>query len=160
MKEVAALIEKLPAPAEVIKFLEDGGEYPVDKMNNVNITLEDIEIRRTKHENIEVETSNEMVVALNTAITPELYREGLAREFVNRVQNLRKASGFEVCDRITTRCDSDNRDLDVAIRTFGELIKLETLTRELSFGIISNDMHREQIEIDGFRAEIGIAKVL
>ena len=160
MKTLAQKIEDFPAPDELIKLLEDGGVYPFDvEGTKIQITFEDIEVRRTKHEHIEVEAGPEMIVALDTTLTDELRQEGLAREFVNRIQNLRKSSGFEVSDRITTCGDSADKGLVDAIRIWAEYIKTETLTVELSFGTIPESMYREQVEIDGIMAEIGIAKV-
>jgi isoleucyl-tRNA synthetase len=73
----------------------NGAEYTVDT-NDVEILHEDIQ-------GWLVETDGSLTVALDTALTDELIDEGLAREFVNRVQNLRKDSGFEVTDRICIR---------------------------------------------------------
>ncbi len=154
MKDIAARVETLSADA--INRLEQGGTVEFD---DISLTFEDIEIRRTKHEHIEVEAGPEMIVALDTNLTEELRQEGLAREVVNRIQNLRKASGFEVSDRISTCCDSADKELVDAISLWAEYIKAETLTMDLSFGTIPEGSHREQIEIDGITAEIAIAKV-
>jgi isoleucyl-tRNA synthetase len=154
MKDAAAIIEKFSA-ADIHK-LEQGETIEV---TGIALHFEDIEIRRTKHANIEVEAGAEMIVALDTTLTPELYREGLAREFVNRIQNLRKASGFEVSDRITLRCNTGSPELSDSTSQFEGYIKAETLTMDLSYGAIQDNMYRERIEIDGFSAEIGVAKV-
>ncbi len=156
MKEVGAFIESA-FTAETIHHLERVGMIDV---LGCTIAFDDIEIRRTKHEHIEVETGTEMTVALDTTITPELYREGLAREFVNRVQNLRKAAGFEVSDRIKICCDSNSADLRDSIYLWEGYIRSETLTMDLSFGILPDGMYSEPVEIDGIRAVIGVAKVI
>ena len=64
-------------------------------------------------------------------ITPELRREGLSRELVNRIQNLRKSSDFEVTDRIDTVVYADDPDLADALAAHGEYIKAQTLSRTL-----------------------------
>jgi isoleucyl-tRNA synthetase len=64
------------------------------------MTAEDLLVTRVPREGLAVASEGELVVALETELTPELEREGLAREFVSRVQNLRKEAGFDVSDRI------------------------------------------------------------
>ena len=66
-------------------------------------------------------------------VTPELRREGLARELVNRIQNLRKSSGFEVTDRIHTVVYSADAGLADALQEYAEYVKAQTLS--LSIGL-------------------------
>jgi isoleucyl-tRNA synthetase len=153
MKEAAAAIEKFTA--EQIHTLEKGKAIEVA---GHALLFDDIEIRRTKHEHIEVETGSEMTVALDTTITAELKNEGLAREFVNRVQNLRKDSGFEVADRIRVVYESDSKELVEALMQFSDYIKSETLAVELTSGKISKDMKSEACEIEEIKIAIAIKK--
>jgi isoleucyl-tRNA synthetase len=71
-----------------------------------------------------------MVVGLNTEITPELEREGIAREFVNRVQNLRKEAGFDVQDRIIIYFDAPEKIAN-AIQAMNDYIAHETLAKSI-----------------------------
>ncbi len=71
-----------------------------------------------------------MTVALDVTITDDLRKEGIARELVNRIQNLRKDSGFEVTDRIDVMLQKDENIVN-AINNNIEYIKAETLTEEL-----------------------------
>jgi isoleucyl-tRNA synthetase len=99
-----------------------GTEYTID--------TSDVEIL---HEDIQgwmVETDGQITVALDTALTDELIDEGLAREFVNRVQNLRKDSGFEVTDRIRIVHASSER-LTKALGRMVQYVQQETLAVEL-----------------------------
>jgi len=101
-------------------------------VNGTEYTIEptDVEIL---HEDIQgwlVETDGQITVALDTALTDELIDEGLAREFVNRVQNLRKDSGFEVTDRIRIVHASSER-LTKALGRMVQYIQQETLAAEL-----------------------------
>ena len=66
-------------------------------------------------------------------VTPALRREGLARELVNRIQNLRKSSGFEVTDRIHTTVYSADAGLAEALQEYGDYVKSQTLS--LSIGL-------------------------
>ncbi|ERP39072.1 isoleucine--tRNA ligase [Chitinivibrio alkaliphilus] len=97
-----------------------------------DITFEDILLVRNKKEGVEVETDGEVTLALNTEITESLAREGLVRELINRIQNHRKESGYEVSDRITLTlsCPAPLRD---AMGDFMEIIQSETLTEKLTF---------------------------
>jgi isoleucyl-tRNA synthetase len=124
----------------------DGLEYKIE--------IEDVEIL---HEDIKgwlVETDGQVTVALDTNLTDELIDEGLAREFVNRVQNLRKDSGLEVTDRIRIRYVSSER-LRSALERMSDYIKQETLAVELSSvkkideesGTKSEDINGEQTTI-------------
>jgi isoleucyl-tRNA synthetase len=154
MKEAASVIETFTA--EQIHALENGRTITV---SGHEVTFDDIEIRRTKHEHIEVETGSEMTVALDTAITPELKNEGLAREFVNRVQNMRKDTGLEVSDRIRTVYESDNKELTEALERFSGYIKSETLSLGLSSGKMTDGSKSEKCEIENIPIAIAIEKV-
>lgn len=85
---------------EIARIL--GGEPRVLDLDGEDFTMtaEDLLVTRVPREGLAVASEGELVVALETELTPELEREGLAREFVSRVQNLRKEAGFEVSDRI------------------------------------------------------------
>ena len=79
-----------------------------------------------------VANSEGVTVALYVSISPELKYEGIARELVNRIQNIRKESGFEVMDRIEITLQEDEK-LKKAISQNLEYIKRETLTEVLQF---------------------------
>ena len=76
--------------------------------------------------------SDGVTVALDVTIGPELKSEGIARELVNRIQNIRKDSGFEVMDRVEITIQDDEK-LKIAVNQNLEYIKRETLTNELNF---------------------------
>ena len=79
-----------------------------------------------------VATSGKLTVALDVTIDEELRNEGIARELVNRIQNIRKDSGFEVTDKIAIEILKDGF-VEVAVKNNVEYIKTETLTAELNF---------------------------
>ena len=103
-----------------------------------------------------VETDAGLTVALDTALTQELVNEGLAREFVNRVQNMRKDAGLSVTDRIRINFESTPRVAE-AIERMADYIKSETLATQLHTGR-DGAQHWEKWEIDGEACEIGISK--
>jgi isoleucyl-tRNA synthetase len=152
MKDAAAAIEKFTV--EQIRNLETGATI---EAAGHPVSFEDIDIRRTKHAGVEVETGSVMTVALDTVISAELKNEGLSREFINRVQNLRKDADLNVSDRIRVVCDTASATLVGALEGFSDYVKSETLTIELSFGPVAPPMKAEEIEIDDIKARIGIA---
>ena len=90
----------------------------------------------------------------------ELKNEGLAREFVNRVQNMRKEAGFNVSDRIVIYydCDESNKDLIESLKVFAGHIKSETLAVDLQFEKAAGAAKQEACEIDDYKVVIGIKK--
>ncbi|RTY95797.1 isoleucine--tRNA ligase [Flavobacterium sp. GT3R68] len=97
---------------------------------SITLTLEDVEITSQDIEGWLVANSGNITVALDITITEDLRREGIARELVNRIQNLRKDSGFEVTDKIKVYVQQDSA-IEAAIKSNEQYIKDETLTEEL-----------------------------
>jgi isoleucyl-tRNA synthetase len=123
--------------------------------NNVTLTLEDVEISSQDIEGLLVANSNGITVALDITISPALKQEGIARELVNRIQNLRKDSGFEVTDKIKVYLQN-NVTLEAAVKANEEYIKSETLTETLVFNeTIENGI---EIEFDEIKTRITITK--
>ncbi|WP_417290526.1 isoleucine--tRNA ligase [Corallibacter sp.] len=129
MKLIAGAISKFTS--EDIKKIEQNGVLDVE-VNGKNITLglDDVEITSQDIEGWLVANEGALTVALDVTLTDNLRREGIARELVNRIQNLRKDSGFEVTDRINVVLQKDD-NIVKAIDTNLEYIKTETLTEEL-----------------------------
>ena len=103
-----------------------------------------------------METQDDVTVALATEITLLLKQEGIAREFVNRVQNARKEQNFNVVDRIVITAVSASPELTEAIKAFEPYICNETL----STGILITDKldNGIPIEIDDLKTTIAIAR--
>ena len=114
-----------------IKKIEQSGNLEVE-INGKSITLglDDVEITSQDIEGWLVANEGALTVALDVTITDDLKGEGIARELVNRIQNLRKDSGFDVTDRIDVLLQKDENIVD-AVKTNIEYIKTETLTEEL-----------------------------
>ncbi len=117
-----------------IKLLESGQNISIQiNEENFDITPEDVEIIGEEIKGWIVESEDGVTVSLDTNLTPDLIEEGIAREFVNRVQNMRKDADFEVSDRISIVVKgSDN--LQKAITKMKSYIMQETLAEELTFG--------------------------
>jgi isoleucyl-tRNA synthetase len=150
MKEASAIIEQFTNID--IKNLEGGKTIDVLGMS---LTYDDIEIRRVKREGFEVETEGELTVGLDVTITPELKKECIAREFVNRVQNRRKDSGLNVSDRIIINCACPP-EVENAVTEFRNYVCAETLAVDIHYG---NDIKgAERVDIEGLDVLISVEK--
>jgi isoleucyl-tRNA synthetase len=129
MKLIASEIQRMTS--QDIKNIEQKGALDVD-CNGKIITLElgDVEITSQDIEGWLVANEGAITVALDVTISEELREEGIARELVNRIQNLRKDSGFEVTDRISVQIQK-HEDITKAVNANLEYIKAETLTDSL-----------------------------
>jgi isoleucyl-tRNA synthetase len=96
-----------------------------------------------------------ITVALDTKLTPELINEGLAREFVNRIQNLRKNSNLEVTDRITVSYNAPDNVVN-AIESLSSYVKNETLANEI---FCKEELNGEEFIIDEVKILVKIEKV-
>ena len=129
MKLIANSIQKLQA--NDIKQIEEKGVLDIEiNGKSIRLHLDDVEITSQDIEGWLVANQGAMTVALDVTISEPLRSEGIARELVNRIQNLRKDSGFEVTDRIEVFLQADE-NIENAIKLNLEYIKIETLTDEL-----------------------------
>jgi len=101
-----------------------------------------------------VASAGAIVVGLETSLTPELVAEGLAREFVSRVQAMRKEADFEVVQRIAVTATADD-ELKAALEAHADYVKGETLADSLSFGECAG----AECDLNGHKAKIEVAKV-
>jgi len=132
MKQAAGLIEALDAAS--VKTLLASGEISIELDGKKEvIAKEEVQILQETAEGFAAGSDGDLTVILDTRLTPELRKEGLARELVNRIQNFRKDSGLEVSDRIELAYRSDG-DISVVFAEFGEHICLETLAGKLVDG--------------------------
>ena len=132
-KEMKEIAQKVGAFTQNdIQKIEQDGELTIQLGNkSINLQLQDVEITSQDIEGWMVATSGKLTVALDVTINEELRNEGVARELVNRIQNMRKDSGFEVTDKIAIKILKDGY-VEVAIMDNLDYIKTETLTAELS----------------------------
>jgi len=117
---------------QINKFEREGEINIIIQEKSIILTLQEVEISSQDIEGWLVANSNGITVALDISISEELHQEGIARELVNRIQNIRKDSGFEVTDKIKVRIQR-NGDLETAILNNEAYIKSETLTDLLEF---------------------------
>lgn len=140
MKVVASKIGKLETE-EISNFEKDGFiDIKMDNEEIIRLDGDSLEIIRTGLEGWQVETERGLSVAVDTELSNQLIQEGIAREFINRVQNMRKEADFEVTDRIIIGLEA-SEDLKEAVVAMGDYIKQETLAEELLL---------EELEISDF----------
>ncbi|PLW97290.1 MAG: isoleucine--tRNA ligase [Marinilabiliales bacterium] len=156
MKQISAQIQQFGQ--DDIKKLEESGEmkFFIDE-NMVIINLEDVEIGTEDIPGWSVATQDHLTVALDMTLTPELENEGLARELVNRIQNLRKDKGLEVTDRISLSVEKTDATQD-AFEAFKDYICSETLAQMELVDNIENNGFEEIELIDGIIVKLILKK--
>jgi isoleucyl-tRNA synthetase len=122
------------------------------------LTSEHVEVMRHEKEGMAVEVDGALAISLDTRLTDELRDEGFAREIVNKVQNMRKSSGFEVTDNIRIRISSSER-LRQAADQHGRFIQHETLAHSLEFVSGANLTRATEWDINGEKAAIEVVKI-
>jgi isoleucyl-tRNA synthetase len=154
MKLISNAINALTS--EDIRKIEQNGTLDiVINGKNIILGLEDVEITSQDIEGCLVAKEGALTVALDVTITDDLRKEGIARELVNRIQNLRKDSGFDVTDRIDVMLQNDE-NIVKAVSSNLEYIKTETLTEELE--IIDQLSGGVDIAFDNINTKLFIQK--
>jgi isoleucyl-tRNA synthetase len=157
VKPVAELIKSF-STAE-ISLIEKGNPVNIDiDGESLAITMDDVEIISEQITGWIVESENGVTVAVDTQLTKELISEGLAREFVNRIQNMRKDAGFQVTDKISIAF-SGNSEFVFAINSFTNYISVETLAVKIENKVELNGGFLQDWNIGGKDIKIKIEKV-
>jgi len=152
-----ALLE-LPADSTARKLLSGEDISIILNGETVIITPQEVEVRAEAKAGFSVASEGAYLAALVTDMTEELVHEGLVREFVRRVQSLRKDADFDIADRIQLYY-SASPQLEAAIRSFSNYIKEETLAVNLIAGEHPEDLPLLQDEFDSESVRISISKV-
>jgi isoleucyl-tRNA synthetase len=158
MKSVNQAVRSLTS--EEIDAFEASGSIDLDLGDEgiVALGVDDVEITSHGIEGWQVEQVNGVTVALDTEVTRELRLEGLAREFTNRVQTMRKAADFNVVDRIYITHSAEG-ELAEALSEHAGWIRNETLARELEFDGSPEGERVEQFQIGRAAVTIGVRRI-
>lgn len=124
----------------------------------INISKDDVEIISSEITGWVVEAEGGITVAIDSELDENLIQEGLAREFVNRIQNMRKDAGFDVTDKIIIKFSGD-KEIVKAINNFNQYISTETLAENLSENKDHNGGFTQSWKIGEFECSINIEKV-
>jgi isoleucyl-tRNA synthetase len=129
MKQVAALLTEL-SQVEIAGFEQDGYIQLVVEGLEIRVENTDVEILSEDIPGWLVANEGRLTVALDISITDELKQEGLARELVNRIQNIRKSNGFEITDKISIQL-TENKEVRQALQQWKKYIMIQTLAGSL-----------------------------
>ena len=154
MKAIATAVQEF-GQAEIAQF-EKAQTYSLQLPDKtVTLSLDDVEISTQDIEGWLVATAGSLLVALDIHITPELRQEGIARELVNRIQNIRKDNDYDITDRIQIRLQAQPA-LQAAVTANEAYIKNETLTDSITF--VESLPEGEEIAFDEVTTRIVVAK--
>ncbi len=155
MKEIAGIISGFTK--EDILYLETKGEFSIQTVNGeIILNLNDVEITSEDIPGWMVANDGPLTTALDVNVTPDLKEEGTARELVNRIQNLRKESGYEVTDKINIQIQK-HEAVNQSVINYKDYISGQTLATSISL----TDHLNESIEIEleeGLMVKINIKK--
>ena len=152
IKEFATKLGELKS--EVINSLSNGDEIVMTiGGKEYTITKEMIETRIKSKEGFNAAHHLNNFIILNSILTSDLIEEGIVRELISKVQQLRKNKDFDIADRITLYYDADDK-FDTIVNHFEEMIKEETLSTE----IVNKKLDTEIIDLNGIAVKIDILK--
>ena len=155
MKALAAAIQAM-TQEEIATFERDGSfTFPIDG-NACTVLTDDVEIISEDIPGWLVANEGRLTIALDITVTDELRREGLARELVNRLQNLRKSSGLEITDHIRVTL-APAEEMEGVLETYGDYIRRQVLADAITSTERSADM--TDLEFDDFQLPVKIEKV-
>ena len=155
MKQLANAIAGMSQ--EDIAMYERDGSYTFEiDGTKATVGIEDAEILSEDIPGWLVANEGRLTVALDITLTEELQREGYARELVNRIQNIRKLSEYEITDKIRITI-APNPVIDNVVKEYGEYISRQTLADSIAIGNVSGE-HVTELDLDTFKVNIHIEK--
>lgn len=150
MKALATAITSLTQD-EIARFEKEGKYLLLD----FQLEAEDVEIATEDMPGWLVLNEGQLTIALDIELTDALIEEGVARELINRIQNLRKSSGLDITDRIIIELEKRS-EINAAIEHFGEYISSQVLATSL---VLTDTLVTEQqLEMDGYKVKISLKK--
>lgn len=154
MKQLAVEVQNMPQDA--IAAFEKEGSYTFDvEGQTATIELADVEIISEDIPGWLVANAGKLTVALDVTITDDLRKEGIARELVNRIQNIRKSSGFDITDRINIKI-SDQEQIRSTVSEYKEYIASQVLADNIELGNVENG---QEIDMDDYILQVSVDKV-
>lgn len=154
MKQLAAAIQGMTQ--ENIQQFEATGSFAFDiDGQQAVVELADVEVISEDIPGWLVANEGRLTVALDITVTEELRLEGLARELVNRIQNIRKSSGFDITDKITIAVLS-SEDMDPAIRAYSSYIAGQVLAESIEIADVVSD--GTELDFEEFKLTVKVEK--
>ena len=156
MKALAQALTTLPQ-ADINRFEQEGsitldidGQQAVVETADVEIISEDIPGWLVANE-------GNLTVALDITLTDDLRREGVARELVNRIQNVRKSKDFDITDKIVVRINPDDRVND-AVEQFKDYIARQVLAVSIELQDVTGNPDRVELDMDDYMLYVTVDK--
>ncbi len=158
MKEISKAVNQM-SQEDIIHFEKEGHFYIETKEKNIDLSISDVDISSEDIPGWLVTNDNDLTVALDINITEDLRDEGIARELINRIQNIRKDSNFEVTDKIIIDIQKHYK-INNAITKHLEYISTQTLALEINLVEKSDQESTNIIEInDEIKTYIKVSKI-
>ncbi len=153
IKDFQKFLQEVDAKEFVSKLNETIQKVKL-KDEDTEIKREYVEVRVSAKEGFDVTMDNNLFVILDTTITPELKAEGYAREFISKVQQMRKSNDYDILDNIIIEY-TPTAEVESAVEKFKEFIKDETLAVEIK---VNNDLNEEPVDLNGEEIKIRLEK--
>jgi isoleucyl-tRNA synthetase len=157
VQEIARALQSL-SDAELSRIARAVGAGDAVEVAGKTLSPDELLVNGREREGFASAEENGAVVIVSSELTPELVREGLAREIVHRLQNLRKDAGFEIADRIHTYYAGD-ADIAAVMREHAAYIQQETLSVALATDAPPQAVHTETADIDGHTVTLSVVRV-
>jgi isoleucyl-tRNA synthetase len=156
MKEISGAISAITAQ-EIAAFEANGKQTVVVKGEQIVLTTDDVEIISEDIPGWQVANEGKLTVALDITVSDELRYEGIAREFVNRIQNIRKENGFDVTDKITVLIE-DHEFLHEAILRHASYIASQTLATKVTLSENLTGNNITEVDIDEVIVKVSVIR--
>jgi isoleucyl-tRNA synthetase len=155
MKEIAEAMTKF-SQTQILEIEQNGSYILQLASGDVELTPEDVEIATEDMPGWLVANDGKLTVALDITVTDELLKEGIARELVNRIQNIRKSNGYEITDKITIKVEKQ-AEIDNTINEYGQYIATQTLSKSIE--LVDKIDKPTELDFDDYKVNILIEKL-
>ena len=156
MKEISNAISRF-TPREIVAFENTGSHTLTFNGQQITLTAEDVEIISEDIPGWQVANDGKLTVALDVTVTDDLRFEGIAREFVNRIQNIRKENGYDVTDKITVLIE-DHEFVREAVKRHSGYISSQTLATKVDLVSAFSQNNLKEIEIDEVVVKVEVTR--
>ncbi len=156
MKQIASMLQEMPQK-EILEFEKNGSFLFTVNNEQIAVSVEDVEIFSEDIPGWLVANEGKFTVALDITITDELQKEGIARELINRIQNIRKSRGFDISDKIIVEIESQFK-FNEAIIAYSSYITSQTLANSIRI-VEKVSSNSTKLEIDNDILCISIEKI-
>jgi isoleucyl-tRNA synthetase len=156
MKEISNTISAL-TPQEIVAFENNGKHTLTINSQQIILTTEDVEIISEDIPGWQVANDGKLTVALDITVSDDLKYEGIAREFVNRIQNIRKENGFDVSNKITVLIE-DHEFVREAVKRHASYIGSQTLATSVTLTDSFIDNNIREVDIDEVVVKISVTR--